>query len=72
MHKLSLACLLLFCFSQVAAKEVAGVSIAEQIQREADHAELVLNGAGVRKKFFFKILINYSLKGLARFSNQSK
>ena len=57
MHKLSLACLLLFCFSQVAAKEVAGVSIAEQIQREADHAELVLNGAGVRKKFFFKIYI---------------
>ena len=25
-----------------------------------------------KQKFFFKILINYSLKGLARFSNQSK
>jgi hypothetical protein len=43
--------------SQGIAKEVAGVAIPEQIKREADQAQLVLNGAGIRKKFLFDIYI---------------
>ncbi len=48
----------LFLLSQpLPAAEVAGVSIPDRIQVEGVAQPLVLNGAGVRKKFFFKIYI---------------
>jgi hypothetical protein len=57
MKQVVLFCLLLLCLSQGFAKEIAGVSIPEQIKRETDQVQLVLNGAGIRKKFFFDIYI---------------
>ena len=46
---------LLLC-SSVNAKEIAGVDVPEQVQG-SDGKMLVLNGAGIRSKFFFKIYI---------------
>lgn len=39
------------------AKEVAGVTLPENISVSDSAQKLVLNGAGVRKKFFFKIYV---------------
>lgn len=41
--------------ANAAGKEVAGVSVAETAR--VDGAELVLNGAGVRSKFFVKVYV---------------
>ncbi|MEJ2611051.1 MAG: chalcone isomerase family protein [Candidatus Thiodiazotropha sp.] len=57
MIKMVLASLLLLTVVQSVAKEIAGLSVSDQILRETDHAELLLNGAGVRKKFFFKVYL---------------
>ncbi len=47
-------CLVLVC--PVQAVEIAGVNIAEEIEVD-DTTSLVLNGAGIRSKFFFDIYI---------------
>jgi hypothetical protein len=39
------------------AREIAGIRVPEQVLRESDNAALVLNGAGIRKKFFFDIYL---------------
>ena len=39
------------------AREVAGIDILETVQLAAGTPPLVLNGAGIRKKFFFKIYV---------------
>jgi len=43
--------------SAVSAREIAGVDLKEQITVEAVDDVLILNGAGIRYKFFFKIYI---------------
>lgn len=40
----------------VSAREIAGVSVAEKLDGE-NGAQLILNGAGIRSKLFFKIYI---------------
>ncbi|MES9834349.1 MAG: chalcone isomerase family protein [Candidatus Thiodiazotropha sp. DIVDIV] len=57
MKRMALFFLLLINLSQGAAREVAGISVPEVIQRDSDNAQLVLNGAGVREKFFFDVYI---------------
>jgi hypothetical protein len=56
MRKLFLFFVLFFMAYPVGAKEIEGVAIDEQITAE-DGAVLQLNGAGIRKKVFFKIYI---------------
>lgn len=46
----------LFLSVPAGAREIADVDVAEKI-KQADGTELLLNGAGIRKKFFFKIYI---------------
>ncbi len=41
----------------VQAREVAGVEVPESVTLHNDDTPLVLNGAGVRRKFFFKIYV---------------
>jgi len=43
--------------ANLAAREVAGVKLKEQITVEAIDDVLKLNGAGIRTKFFFKIYV---------------
>ncbi|MEL0584905.1 MAG: chalcone isomerase family protein [Candidatus Thiodiazotropha sp. (ex. Lucinoma kazani)] len=57
MKKLFVACLFVFCITVSEAREVAGVTLPDQIVRDTDKAELILNGAGVRKKFFFSVYL---------------
>ncbi|MCU7947643.1 MAG: chalcone isomerase family protein, partial [Candidatus Thiodiazotropha sp. (ex Cardiolucina cf. quadrata)] len=57
MKKLFVACLFIFCITVSEAREVAGVTLPDQIVRDTDKAELILNGAGVRKKFFFSVYL---------------
>lgn len=47
---------LLFTGVSVQAKEIAGVMVQEVVKTDAG-AEMVLNGAGIRSKFFFDIYI---------------
>ncbi len=54
-YVLVLLCLLCFAIP-ASARDIAGVSIAEKLQG-ADGAELILNGAGIRSKFVFKVYI---------------
>lgn len=39
------------------AREVAGVDLPETVQLSPDTAALLLNGAGIRRKFFFNIYV---------------
>lgn len=39
------------------AREIAGIDLPETVQLTADTTPLVLNGAGIRKKLFFKIYV---------------
>ena len=55
MRFLVIAVLLLFV-SPLQAKEIAGVMVQEVVKTDTG-AELVLNGAGIRSKFFFDIYI---------------
>ena len=57
MQKIVIAFLFMLSMMTSQAREVAGISLPEQIVRDADNAELVLNGAGIRKKFFFSIYL---------------
>ncbi|MBT3012693.1 MAG: chalcone isomerase family protein [Candidatus Thiodiazotropha sp. (ex Lucina aurantia)] len=57
MRQIVITCLLMTCMMTIQAREIAGISLPEQIVREADNATLVLNGAGIRKKVFFKIYL---------------
>jgi len=40
-----------------AAREVAGINMPDTVQLSAGTPPLVLNGAGIRRKFFFKIYV---------------
>src|SRR5450759_1604786 len=55
MKKLLLTAVLLCLCAQVQATEVAGVKLADNVHLGS--RDLVLNGAGVRTKFFFKIYV---------------
>ncbi|MBV2091893.1 MAG: chalcone isomerase family protein [Candidatus Thiodiazotropha sp. (ex Ctena orbiculata)] len=57
MKRLLLLCWLVSLFSNVAAKEVAGINLDETMTRADDGVTLELNGAGVREKFFFDIYV---------------
>lgn len=39
------------------AREIADISIPDAVKPDAAGEELILNGAGIRKKFFFKIYV---------------
>ncbi len=54
---LSCTLLLLALSLPVAAREVAGVALPETLSLHNDATPLALNGAGVRRKFFFKIYV---------------
>lgn len=51
------ALLSLFLALNVEAKEVAGVELQEQVSLSGVDSPLLLNGAGIRYKFFFKIYV---------------
>jgi hypothetical protein len=55
MKKLLLTAVLLFLCANVQAVEVAGVKLADSIHLGSRN--LVLNGAGLRTKFFFKVYV---------------
>ncbi len=57
MRKLLTFILFALCFTLANAREVAGVELPEKINMGAAGTELVLNGAGIRKKFFFSIYL---------------
>jgi len=58
MRKLLFGLTVLICFSfSVQAAEVAGVNLPEKITLEGSSEQLQLNGAGIRKKFFFKVYV---------------
>lgn len=56
-RKIFIACFLMASMATSGAREVAGISLPERIARDADNVELILNGAGIRKKFFFSIYL---------------
>lgn len=56
-HTLVFSTLFLLLTSAANAHEVAGVELEEQIGIGPSATPLVLNGAGVRSKFFFKIYV---------------
>jgi hypothetical protein len=57
MKKTLVVCVLMLLAVQGFAKEIAGITISEQIVRETDQVTLVLNGTGIREKFFFDIYL---------------
>lgn len=57
MLALTLSVLLLGAAPVGSAREVAGVMLDESVELGTPPATLVLNGAGVRSKFFFKIYV---------------
>ena len=48
---------LLCCSPLTSAREIGGIDLPETVQLSAGTSPLVLNGAGIRKKFFFKIYV---------------
>jgi hypothetical protein len=57
MRNLTVIIFLTLFFSLADAREVAGIDLPDEIKVEAEGAPLVLNGAGIRKKFFFSIYL---------------
>jgi hypothetical protein len=57
MKRLFLICWLLFLTPHVVAKNIAGMSLDETLQRTEDGVMLELNGAGIREKLFFDIYV---------------
>lgn len=55
--RLASLCLLLLVTASLNAKELLDVQLDESIQIEGVEKSLLLNGAGIRYKFFFKIYI---------------
>ena len=51
------ALLMLLAFPPLHAREVAGVELAESVQINGADSTLVLNGAGIRKKWFVKVYV---------------
>ena len=51
------SCLVLLALSSAQAREVAGLEVPEQISLGEQATPLLLNGAGVRKKFFFIVYL---------------
>jgi hypothetical protein len=59
MRSVLLAASLAFLFSALPlrAAEVEGVKVAERVRQGGDGPELVLNGAGVRTRLFFRVYV---------------
>jgi hypothetical protein len=57
MRNLAVIILLVLGFSSLQAREVAGVDLPENAVLEKGMVPLVLNGTGIRKKFFFSIYV---------------
>lgn len=57
MRKISVVSLMVVCFlaPAVPAREIAGIQVPETVTVEG--TPLILNGAGIRRKFFFKIYL---------------
>jgi len=53
----SLALALLFCIPLAQAVEIEGVKVAERVRLGDSGQELVLNGAGVRTRLFFRVYV---------------
>jgi len=56
-HKAVFFFLILMFSHQLAARDIAGIKLIEQISVEAIDETLQLNGAGIRTKFFFNIYV---------------
>lgn len=56
-HLVLCGCLLLGLLETVHARELAGVTITEQVRLDADGTLLTLNGAGMRRKLFVNVYI---------------
>lgn len=56
-NRIALAWSLILLASVATAKEVAGVRLPDTVALGADEPVLVLNGAGVRSKFFVKVYV---------------
>jgi hypothetical protein len=56
-RKIVFASLFVLWTIMIHAKEIAGITVPEQIVRDIDNAKLILNGAGIRKKFFFDVYL---------------
>jgi hypothetical protein len=57
MRNLIVMLVFILSVSAVSAREVAGIELPEQVTLETMEAPLLLNGAGIRKKFFFSIYL---------------
>ncbi len=57
MRKLWVVLFLLFSCSTLHAEKKAGVELAEQVTLGTSSVPLALNGAGIRKKFFFSVYL---------------
>lgn len=51
------SCLLMSLMMTSQAREIVDITLPEQVVRDTDNVELILNGAGIRKKFFFSIYL---------------
>ena len=56
-YQIPLAFSLMLLSSVAAAREVAGVTVPDTVSLAGDQPMLVLNGAGVRSKFFVKVYV---------------
>jgi hypothetical protein len=57
MRNLLATIILALFFIQAEGREVAGVELPESVELKGSAAPLVLNGAGIRKKFFFSVYL---------------
>ncbi|HEY9198971.1 MAG TPA: chalcone isomerase family protein, partial [Gammaproteobacteria bacterium] len=48
---------LLMCLPAAQALELSGVTVHDSVQTHADGSALLLNGAGVRRRFFMDIYV---------------
>ncbi|MCU7811703.1 MAG: chalcone isomerase family protein, partial [Candidatus Thiodiazotropha sp. (ex Notomyrtea botanica)] len=57
MKRITLILALLLCLPVSHAYEMAGIELQEEVKLNGAQAPLVLNGAGLRKKLFFKVYL---------------
>ena len=57
MKFLTLLLILLPCYTSSQAAELVGIELPNEVSLADGEAPLTLNGAGIRKKFFFKIYV---------------
>ncbi len=54
---LGLGLLIILVSLSASGREIAGFNLPESVQVDDTHAPLVLNGAGIRRKFFFPVYV---------------